>query len=435
MSDLDIEYRKVDELRPQPRNPRVHSKKQIRQIARSIEAFGFVSPVLIEPNGQIIAGHGRVAAAKVIGVERVPTVCVGHLSDAQVRAYMIADNKLAENAAWDTELLTSTLKELSIDLGFDVTLTGYDTPELDLLFSAKEGVLDEDDDVAPVDRSKPAVSRLGDRWRIANHVVHCADATKAESYERLLGDEKAQIVFTDPPYNVPIDGHVSGLGRVRHDDFAMACGEMDEDEFTAFLKGVFQNLVNFSADGSLHYVCMDWRHMWEVLSAARGPYAELKNLCVWNKTNGGMGSLYRSKHELVFVFKNGTAPHVNNVELGANKRYRTNVWDYPGANSFGASRTEDLSLHPTVKPIALVADIILDASHRGAIVLDAFAGSGTTLLAAERTGRRGFALELEPHYVDTIVKRVSKALKVEAVLDGTGETFDLVSRWRALGLD
>jgi DNA modification methylase len=240
------------------------------------------------------------------------------------------------------------------------------------------------------------------------------------------------MVFTDPPYNVPISGHVCGLGKTKHREFEMASGEMSKEEFTAFLATVFQNLAAHSADGALHYICMDWRHMEEVLQAAKSPYASLENLCVWNKTNGGMGSFYRSKHELVFVFKNGTAAHINNVQLGKDGRYRTNVWDYAGANTFGKDRDEELAMHPTVKPVALVADAILDASNRGAAILDGFGGSGTTLVAAENTGRRGYAIELDPHYVDTIIARMRKAYGFDAELIGADANFEAIRERRTI---
>ena len=433
MNTLDITYRAPSELKPRQNNPRTHSKKQLKQLADSIKAFGFVNPVLIDREDRIIAGHGRVEAAKLLDMAEVPTVRIDHLSEEQIRAYVIADNKLALNAGWDEGLLRIELKELSVNLGFDVTLTGFETAEIDQLVIG--GEVDEDDEVEEPDHSKPAVSRLGDLWRIGRHAVLCADATSPASYRRLLGDLRAELVFTDPPYNVPIKGHVSGLGKVQHDEFAMASGEMSPAEFTAFLGTIFKNLADHSAEGSIHYICMDWRHLREVLDAAAGRYSELKNLCVWTKTNGGMGSFYRSQHELVFVYQNGRGSHVNNVELGKYGRYRTNVWSYAGVNTFGANRDAELAMHPTVKPVALVADAIRDASKRGAVVLDAFGGSGTTLVAAERMGRRGFALEISPQYVDTIVKRVSNVVGEKARLDGTGETFDAMRDWRASGID
>jgi len=299
---LQITYKSPAQLKLRARNPRTHTKKQIRQIAASIKEFGFISPILIDGADQIIAGHGRVEAARLIGMSDVPTVRVDHLTTAQVRAYVIADNKLAENAGWDRALLALELQELSVELNFDVTITGFETAEVDLLVrDLNEGASDQADEVPEVDRSIPAVSRPGDLWCIGDHVLLCGDASDKESYVKLLGTEKAQMVFTDPPYNVAIIGNVSGLGKVKHREFAMASGEMSPEEFTKFLETAFIRLVDFSTNGSMHFICMDWRHLRELLDAAAKPYHELKNLCVWSKTNAGMGSLYRSQHELVFI--------------------------------------------------------------------------------------------------------------------------------------
>ncbi len=427
VAGLRIDYKDPGGLNPRARNPRTHSAKQVRQIAASIEQFGFMSPVLVDSKGGIIAGHGRVAAAKLLGMSDIPTVRVDHLGPTQIRAYVIADNRLAENAGWDRNLLALELQELSVELNFDVTVAGFETAEVDLLIGELgQTEPEEADNVPEIDRSKPAISRLGDLWRIGDHALFCGDALDRASYRTLLGSKKAQMVFTDPPYNVPIAGHVSGKGKVRHREFAMASGEMSEAEFTKFLTTTFERLADFSTDGSIHFICMDWRHMREVLDGAT-PYSELKNLCVWAKTNAGMGSLYRSQHELVFVFKNGTAPHINNVELGRFGRNRTNIWNYAGVNTFGKERDAELAMHPTVKPLALVADSILDCSKRGGIVLDAFAGSGTTLIAAEKTGRRGYGIELDPYYADTIIRRFSDVYDLKAVHAQTGQRFETVS--------
>jgi DNA modification methylase len=431
VTSLKITYKDPAQLKPRARNPRTHTAKQIRQIQASIKEFGFINPVLIDGTNGIIAGHGRLEAAKLVGMRDVPTVRVDHLSPAQIRAYVIADNKLAENAGWDRELLTLELQELSVELNFDVTITGFETAEIDLIIGQiGEDASEEADELPAIDRTVPAVTRPGDCWRIGDHYLFCGDALKADSYEKLLGTQKAQLVFTDPPYNVAIEGNVSGLGRNRHREFAMASGEMSVAEFTQFLATTFTLLTTFSANGSIHFICMDWRHMREVLEAAQTPYSELKNLCVWSKSNAGMGSLYRSQHELVFVFKNGIKPHINNVELGRFGRNRTNVWNYAGASSFGSNRDADLSMHPTVKPLSMVADAILDCSKRGGIVLDAFAGSGTTLIAAERTGRRGYGVELDPYYCDTIVRRFVDAHDLKAVHVQSGLEFDKLKTQR-----
>ena len=316
MAALKITYKDPAQLKPRAKNPRTHTPKQLKQIAASIKEFGFINPILMDGTGGIIAGHGRVEAAKLAGMTDLPTVRVDHLTPAQIRAYVIADNRIAENAGWDRELLALELQELSVEPNFDVTITGFETGEIDFLVTELgQDTPDEADQVPEIDRSIPAVTRRGDLWQIGNHFLHCGDALVRESYARLLGTRKANLVFIDPPYNVPIAGNVSGLGKAKHREFVMASGEMTSVEFTGFLAKTFEHLVACSADGSIHFICMDWRHMREVLEAAGGPYTELKNLCVWAKTNAGMGSLYRSRHELVFVYKNGTRPHINNVEL------------------------------------------------------------------------------------------------------------------------
>ena len=433
MTQLNIEHRPPGELKPYACNARTHSKKQVAQIASSIEQFGFNNPVLIDKDGVIIAGHGRVEAAKSLGLEAVPVIRLEHLTDAQRRAYILADNKLAEKAGWDREILAIELQNLMAEeLDFDVAITGFEMPEIDVLIEELAAKPDKSDpaDFVP-DVQDTAVTQLGDVWQIGPHRLICGDATEAETYSRLLDGEQAQMVFTDPPYNVPINGHVSGLGEARHREFAMASGEMSEAEFAAFLQSGFVNLAEASVDGAIHFIAMDWRHMREVLDAGSAGYTELKNLCVWSKTNGGMGSLYRSQHELFFVYKAGTAPHINNVELGRHGRYRTNVWSYAGANAFSASRDDDLAMHPTVKPVALVMDAILDCSKRKGIVLDSFGGSGTTLVAAHKTGRQGCAIELDPLYCDVIVSRMAKVAKLDAVLVETGQSFKAVADARS----
>jgi len=433
MRHLNVTHGSVKTLKPHARNARTHSKKQVRQIADSIEAFGFTNPVLVDAGNRIIAGHGRVAAAKLLDRATVPVIRIEDLSDDQIRAYVIADNKLAANAGWDTDLLAIELQHLAeVQIEVDVSVTGFETPEIDLRIASIDarGTEDDADRVPNMEETEDPVARPGELWLVGRHRIYCGDATDPGSYEMLLGDDRAQLVFTDPPYNVPVDGHVCGLGGTKHAEFAMASGEMSEAEFTAFLGTVFGNLAAFSTDGSMHFVCMDWRHMFELLTAARGVYADLKNLCVWNKTNGGMGSLYRSKHELVFVLKNGTAPHVNNVELGRHGRYRTNVWDHAGISSLGANRNDDLAMHPTVKPVALVADAIMDCSRRGDIILDPFGGSGTTLIAAERTGRCARLMEYEPRYVDVAIQRFEELTGEQAVEAGSGLTFEKMKDWR-----
>ncbi len=428
-----IVNRSVDTLSAAERNARTHSKRQIEAIAASIERFGFNNPVLIGEQGRIVAGHGRVAAAKLLGWKEVPTICLAHLSPAERRAYALADNKLAERAGWDQELLALEFKYLDeLELELDLTLTGFETPEIDLLIGAapEKEIPDPIDLVEESDKTSPPVSRIGDIWVCGRHRLICGDALLPETYEALLQGECADVVLTDPPYNVPIKGNVSGLGKVKHEEFVQASGEMSATEFETFLSTMCRRLYNFSRDGSIHFIFMDWRHAFELLQAGKEIYEDLKNIIVWNKSNGGMGSFYRSKHELIFVFKKGATPHVNNFELGQYGRHRTNVWDYAGANSFSKDRMGDLAMHPTVKPIALLQDAIIDCSHRNDIVLDAFSGSGGVMIAAERARRRARLIELDPHYVDVALQRFEKETGETPILQQNGKTFAQVDELR-----
>lgn len=399
----DLAKMKISDLSPYKQNARTHSRAQIRKIADSIRQFGFTNPVLIDKTNNIVAGHGRVEAAKLLELLEVPTLCLEHLTPAQVRAYVIADNRLALDAGWDEDILRIELQNIILENEIDVSLTGFEVGEIDVLLADSEGPTEEEIPELESD----AVTRLGDLWQLGPHRVFCGDCRAANSFQVLMGSEKANVVFSDPPYNVVIDGHASGNGRTQHREFAMASGEMSKTEFTDFLRESFKEMAQWSVDGSVHYLCMDWRHMGEMLDAGNAVYDSLLNLCVWAKDVGGMGSFYRSRHELVFVFRKGKELHQNNVQLGKFGRNRTNVWEYPGANTLSRHGDEGnlVSMHPTVKPIALVADAILDSSSRGDIVLDSFLGSGSTLLAAERTGRRCFGLEIDPRYVDLIIRR------------------------------
>jgi len=430
---LDIHYTELACLKLDPKNPRTHSKRQIHQIARSIETFGFNVPVLIDAAGKVIAGHGRVLACRELGYKEVPTICLEHLTGPQAQAFMIADNRLTDNSTWDDELLAVSLKELSeLDLDFALDAIGFEMGEIDLRIEQMQVEDMKEDSVEGPQADAKAVSKFGDLWILGAHRVLCGNALDAADYETLLAGVnekvKANVVFTDPPYNVPIRGHVMGNGKVQHREFAMACGEMSHQQFTAFLSTVCTRLVEFSTDGSIHYLCMDWRHLTELL-AAGAAYAEFKNLCVWAKDNAGMGSLYRSQHELVLVYKNGKGAHTNNVQLGQFGRYRTNVWKYPGVNSFARSTGEGnlLELHPTVKPVTMVADALYDCSMRNDTVLDPFLGSGTTLMAAERTGRKCCGMELDPLYVDTTIRRWQKQTGLKAVHAVTGMAFDAMA--------
>lgn len=373
--------------------------------------------MLIDGQDTILAGHGRIAAAQILGMDRVPCVRLEDMSEAQKRAYVLADNKLALNAGWDEELLALELGELlELDLDFGIGVTGFSIPEIDGLL---EGVAPEDpgdprDDALPDPLKCPSRCRPGDVWQLGPHRLICGNALDRETVEMLMDGEAARMVFADPPYNVPIDGHVSGKGRVKHREFAMASGEMSEGAFSAFIETAFRNMADVSVDGAIHFLCMDWRHMNEMLAAGREVYSELKNLLVWDKGNGGMGTFYRSRHELVFAFKVGSAPHVNTFELGQHGRHRTNVWSYKGVNTLKAGRMDELAMHPTVKPVQMIADAIRDVSGRGDIVLDLFGGSGSTLIAVEKTGRRARLAEIDPIYCDRILVRWEAWAKDEA---------------------
>ncbi|WP_171104075.1 DNA methyltransferase, partial [Ruegeria sp. HKCCD7255] len=384
-------------------------------IADSIAQFGFTNPVLIDEGGTILAGHGRVAAAKLLGMDHVPCLRFEHMTEAEKRAYVLADNKLALNAGWDEDLLAAELGALmSDDLDFDVEITGFSVAEIDTLMDAVTPEEEGDPADEAVPDEAPARVHRGDIWQLGRHRLICGDAQDADTITWLMDGATATMVFTDPPYNVPIEGHVGNSGKTQHREFAMASGEMSASEFTRFLQRAFRNLADHSVNGSIHFICMDWRHMGEMLHAGKGVYYELKNLIVWAKDNGGMGTFYRSRHELIFAFKKGDTPHINTFELGQHGRYRTNVWEYRGVNTMRAGRMEELALHPTVKPVQMIADAIRDVSGRGDIVLDVFAGSGSTLIAAEKTGRRGYLSEFDEIYCDRIIARWEAYARDEA---------------------
>ena len=430
-----IERISVDALKPYAGNARTHSKAQIKQLARSIERFGFTNPVLIDETNGIVAGHGRVLAARAVGMTQVPCLCLKDLSEDDKRAYILADNKLALNAGWDKELLAIELQGL-IETSYDVEATGFTIGEIDIIIGEAEAAATQGPeasaDSVPAAQDA-AVTRLGDIWQLGRHRVVCGNANSADAFAALLGDERVDAVFTDPPYNVPIDGHVSGNGQVAHREFAFASGEMSKPAFTAFLQDTLGHAAEVCRDGAIAFVCMDWRHMGELLAAGEAVFTELKNVCVWNKSNAGMGTFYRSKHEMVFVFKVGSGPHLNTFGLGEGGRHRTNVWDYAGATAMTKARMEELAMHPTVKPVALVADAILDVTRRGAIVLDPFGGSGSTLIAAHKTGRVARLIEVDPIYCDVIVRRFEAYTGKPGTLMSTGLAFEDVALQRQSG--
>ena len=421
---LKVELRLASAIKSAKRNTRTHSDRQIEQIASSIRQFGFTNPILIDGEGRIVAGHGRFAAAKLLGMDEVPVIVLTELSEAELRAYALADNKIAQNAGWDAKLLAIEFEELhAIEKAFDLEITGFSTTEIDLLsqMTPEEAKLEH---VPELDKRATRGVERGDLWILGKHRLLCGDTRDPESFTRLMNGDLARLVFSDPPFNVKIDGHVGGLGKTKHAEFAMATGEMSKEEFTGFLETAFRNAADVSMDGAIHYQCIDWRHVEEMTRAGWAVYSDLKNICVWAKDNGGMGSFYRSQHEFVFVWKVGSAPHLNTVELGKNGRYRTNVWNYRGATKTGPDA--ELALHPTVKPVPMIMDAIKDTSKLGEIVLDPFGGSGSTLIAAEKAKRRARLIEYEPAYCEVTIKRWQKLVRMPAILEATGETFEEV---------
>jgi DNA modification methylase len=425
-----IEYLPPNELKPYLRNSRTHSKHQVRQLAASIERFGFSSPILVDAKSTIVAGHGRAEAAGLLGLTSVPVIRITHLTPDEIRALRLADNRIAAAAGWDEDLLAAELRELEQSLRDDIILTGFSVAEIDIaLRSADDDEFLET--VSTTEEKRPTTSQNGDVWRIGPHMVACGDARDPDLFARMLAGKQIGAVFTDPPYNVRIQGNAGGRGKIRQREFAMASGEMSPDEYSAFLESVFDLLSSHMSDGALAYACIDWRHVSDMIVAS-SKFFSLANLCVWVKDNAGMGALYRSQHELVLVLKRGTGQITNNVELGKHGRSRTNVWNYAGATSVGSTRDRALSLHPTVKPVSMISDAIMDCTRRGAIVFDPFLGSGTTIIAAHRTGRVGMGIEIDPIYVDAIIRRIEAATNQKAVLLGTGENFAEVTQKRRM---
>jgi DNA modification methylase len=420
-----VELLATSALIPDPDHVRLHSDRQVKLIANSIGKFGFVVPIVIDDTNMIVAGHGRWQAARQLKLDEVPVIRNRFCSDADRQAFGLADNRIAELSTWDEKRLEKKLDQL-FSSGFDIEVTGFTLADLDF---AVPGADDKPEKVELPPPDAVAISRPGDLWQLGPHRVLSGDSREAESYEMLLGEERAAMVFADPPYNVPINGFVSGTGQ--HREFRMGAGEMDPGEFIAFLRAIMRMLARFSLAASIHYIAMDWRHMRELLDAADGIYPEYKQLLVWDKGVGGMGTFYRSQHELIAVFKSGRGKHINNFGLGETGRYRTNVVKYAGANSFRKGRKRDLADHSTVKPTALIADLMLDCSNRGDLVLDPCLGSGSTLLAAHRTGRRGAGIEIDPLYVDTALRRLTDATGLIPVLAATGQTFAEVAAERS----
>jgi DNA modification methylase len=413
-----------------PQSFKIYPTTTIKKAARFLETFGPRLPVLVDSDRNIVAGEIWALAHQRLGLPEISALFIEGLSADQLQAYRIGIQRIPELGDWDDGALGELFKDwTSRDLEFDVELTGFEMPEIDTLIGnlgvAPRG--DEADHTLEPTDVGPPITQPGDIWIAGPHRILCGNSIESTSFEALMRNEKASVVITDPPYNVAIDGHVGGKGRIHHSEFVMASGEMSGDEFQVFLQVFMELLAQHSADGSLHYIFMDWRHTADLLRAGEQVYRRLKNIVVWVKSNGGMGSLYRSQHEFVFVYKNGDAPHRNNVQLGRHGRNRTNVWQYAGANGFDGRTTEEghlLALHPTVKPVQMLADALLDSSARGEIALDPFLGSGSTLIACERVGRRLRGIELDPAYVDVAIRRWQRHTGASAVNAATGRTFD-----------
>ena len=412
-------------LKPAERNARTHSKKQIHLVAESIKRYGVINPVVTDRQNKVVAGHARLAASLQLSLPYIPVIQVEHLSETELRAYALADNALGDKSGWDRDLLSIELNELTDLLpaeGMDVSLTGFEVAEIDLLLADMAAPRPEPEDILPSLPSKP-VTRSGDLWLLGKHRLLCGDARDRSNFNRLMNGASATAVFCDPPYNRAAN-LIGGRGRIRHPDFAFAAGEMSSSQFRKFLTETLGNGVRVSSGGAVHFVCMDWRHIKDLIDVGGKLYGAMLNLVVWNKSNAGQGSFYRSQHELIGVFRVGDQPNRNNVELGRFGRNRSNVWTYAGVNTFGRGRAEALAAHPTVKPVALVADALLDCTARGDVVLDQFAGSGTTILAAEKVGRIGLGIEYEPGYVDVAISRWQRTTKLEATLSDDGRSFD-----------
>ena len=437
MNALTLENLKIGDIHGYEKNAKTHSERQVQQIIASINQFGFNNPILIDENNEIIAGHGRFMAVQAMQLETVPTIKLSHLNDAQKRAYRLADNKIAENGGWNIELLSLEIKDIEKICGddLDIHIIGFNDAELDSIINITDvKPLNQKANAIPFVPGNEIVSRHGDIWQLGNHRIICGDSLKPDTFAQLFGDKKANMVLQDPPYNVKIDGHVCGSGTVKHKEFAMASGEMTTNEFTKFLETNFNLCKQYSKDGSLHYNFMDWRHILEITTAGQSVFDKFINMCVWVKTSGGMGSLYRSQHELCFIFQNGKQSHNNNVQLGKYGRYRTNVWQYPGVNAFGKHKDE-IQMHPTVKPVEMMKDAILDVSKRGDIVLDCFLGSGSTLIACQQSGRVCYGIEYEPLYIDTTIRRFQNLFHIDAVNLATGKTYNEILKETKGGKD
>jgi DNA modification methylase len=428
LPELRLQIMALSALRPSPHRTRRSTAAHVRRLMASISDLGFTVPILVR-EGEIVDGHVRVEAATRLGLDHVPAIEVAHLSPTEIRKLMLAINRSGELGEWDLDQLRIEIAEL-VDLEVDLSSTGFSAQEIDIILlddtGEEEGATDEDIPDVP----QVPVTRAGDLWLLGDHRILCSNALDREVYAQLLDGRTIDAVLTDPPYNVPIAGNVSGLGKKTHAEFLMASGELNDAEWQAFLDKVLARLSAPLADGGVAFVFMDWRSIHRLYAAGFAAGLSLINLIVWYKQAGAMGSLYRSAHELIAVFCKGKTPRVNQVELGRHGRNRTNLWLAPGANRRGSSANEMLEAHATPKPVELCVDALLDVTERGDTVLDIFLGSGTTLIAAEKTGRACCGIEIDAGFVDVIVRRWERLTGQDAVLADTGETFTELSAVR-----
>lgn len=415
---LDFVERSAQELILPTRNVRKIEPAHLLEVINSIRTFGFCDPLLIDGENRVLDGVIRVEAAKRLGLSSIPCVQAGHLSASERRLLRLALNRLSEKGRWDLEELRVEFSELIAE-GISVETSGFSLPEIDHI-TIGDDELAEASTLTPSAEATP-VTRLGDVYLLGRHRLICGDSTRSETYASLMGGKFARLILTDQPYNVPIAGHVTKSG---HNEFVMASGEMSCAEFADFNSSWLSAASRHLLEGGLLGTFIDWRGYPSVDAAARSLGLAQLNLVVWTKTNAGLGSLYRSQHELLPLYKKGTASHVNNVELGKNGRWRSNVWTYPGATSLGSDSRKGLEFHPTVKPVAMLADMLLDVTNRGDVVLDPFLGSGSTLIAAERSSRVCCGIELDPRYVDLTIRRFKEQFGIDAALETSGQTFD-----------
>lgn len=391
-----------------PHRVQVHSPRQLSKLSRAIEVTGQLAPTIIDERYMVLAGHARLAAAKALGHASMPVVQVFNLSQVQKRAFLLSDNRVGLDARLDRKTLAAQIPELTLlfeDAGLTLSDTGFEVAEIDtLVIDFEDGGPEPDDAIDPALAAGAIVLRQGDVFALGEHRLAVGDARDAGLLDQLMSGEKAEVAFLDPPYNVPVRS-IGGRGRSRHPEFAFASGEMSRAEFVAFLEAALGNAARVSVPGAVHFVCIDWKHCRDLIEAGERVYGAYLNLVTWVKTNAGQGGLYRNQHELIGVFRVGEAPHRDNVQMGRFGRNRSNVWTYAGANTFRSGRMDDLNDHPTVKPIQLVIDALKDVSRRDAVILDTFVGSGTTILAGERIGRRVRAVEYEPRYAQIAIRR------------------------------